>query len=96
MTSWYRFDPAGDLILQLHVQPGARQTEVAGMHGGALKIKLAAPPVDGKANQLLEKFLAKQFSVQRKQVTLISGAHARHKLIRIQRPGADPESLLGK
>ena len=51
--------------LTLHVQPGARRTEVAGMYGDALKVRLAAPPVDGKANEALVRFLAVSFGVHR-------------------------------
>lgn len=94
MIPWYRFDPAGDLILQLHVQPGAKKTEVAGLHGDALKIKLAAPPVEGKANLMLTKFLAKRFTVPLKHIILLSGEHSRHKLVRIRQTDCDPESLL--
>ncbi len=96
MTHWYHSDPCGDLILKLHVQPGAKKTGVVGLHGDALKIKLAVPPVEGKANLALIAFLAWHFTVPRKNVTLLSGEHSRQKLIRIEQPGCDPESLLSK
>ena len=50
MSQAWLFSDATGVVLSLHIQPGARNTEVAGVHGDALKIRLAAPPVDGKAN----------------------------------------------
>jgi uncharacterized protein (TIGR00251 family) len=67
--------------LHLHIQPNARTTEVVGEHGAALKIRLQAPPVDGKANQALLKWLAKQLGLRQAQLTLISGELAREKVI---------------
>ena len=80
--SWLQDD--GDaLTLCLHVQPGAKKTEVVGVHGDALKIRLAAPPVDGKANQCLLKFIAQQLDIGKSSVVLISGETARAKRLRI-------------
>jgi uncharacterized protein (TIGR00251 family) len=64
MTAAWRREEDGAVVLVLHVQPGAKRTEVAGVHGDALKIRLAAPPVDGKANAELVRFLARS-SVRR-------------------------------
>ena len=50
MNEWFRLAADGRITLTLHIQPGAKQTAFAGLHGDALKIRLAAPPVDGKAN----------------------------------------------
>ena len=58
---WFRYDDATNLVLTLHIQPGAKRTEAIGLHGDALKIKLAAAPVDGKANAVLVKYLAECF-----------------------------------
>lgn len=69
--------------LTLHVQPGARKTEVAGEHGDCLKIRLAAPPVEGKANAALLAWLADCFSVGKRAVSLESGDKSRHKVVSI-------------
>ena len=82
---------AGHLSLSLHVQPGAKKTEVVGVHGDALKIRLAAPPVDGKANACLLEFLAARLGLSRRQLTLVSGSTARAKRVRLD--GADAESV---
>ncbi len=82
MSSWLRAD--GDsLILTLHIQPGAKKTEVVGLHGEALKIRLAAPPVDGKANAALIDFIAARVGVGRTAVELISGETSRSKRLRV-------------
>jgi uncharacterized protein (TIGR00251 family) len=69
--------------LIVHVQPRAKHTEVAGWHGDAVKIRLAAPPVDGAANEALLAFIARQARVPKRAVTLVSGATSRRKHIRI-------------
>jgi len=67
------------LILDVSVSPNAPQTEVMGWHDGALRIRLAAPPVDGAANDALRKWLAKQLGTSQAQVELIRGQTARRK-----------------
>ena len=69
--------------LTLHVQPGARKTEVAGIHGDALKIRLAAPPVDGKANAALIAFVAERLGVSKSAVSLKSGQTSRRKVLEV-------------
>lgn len=91
--SWYRYDSENNLILNLHVQPGAKNTVTAGLHGDALKIKLAAAPLEGKANAALVKFLAKHFEVPIGQVILKQGEQSRRKVIVIQCPGHGPDVL---
>lgn len=90
--TWYR-QHADGWLLSLHVQPGARQTRVAGLHGEALKITLAAPPVDGRANDALCQFLARCFDVPRAQVTLVSGQTSRHKRVLVHTV-RDPAAVL--
>lgn len=76
--------PSGDdVVLVLHVQPGAKKTEVAGPHGESLKIRLAAPPVDGKANDCLIAFLADVLGVAKSRITLLAGASSRAKRLRV-------------
>jgi hypothetical protein len=70
-------------ILTIHVQPRASRTEVAGWHGDAVKIRLAAPPVDGAANDALTAFLADRLAVPRSAVSLLGGATSRRKRVRI-------------
>ena len=71
------------LVLDLHVQPGAKRTEAAGRHGDRVKIRLAAPPVDGAANDELVRFVAEAFGVPKRNVEIVSGATSRQKRVRI-------------
>ena len=82
-TAWCR--PSGEVGcgLTLHIQPGAKKTEVTGEHGDALKIRLAAPPVDGKANDALLRFLADRLGLARQQVILKSGQTSRRKIVEV-------------
>jgi len=90
-TNWLRHEASGDIILTLHIQPGAKQTAIVGQHGEALKICLAAPPVDGKANDGLIEFLSKKLNVPRAQIELVSGVSARQKRVRIS--GVSPNAI---
>lgn len=69
------------LHLTVHVQPGAKTTSCAGIHGDALKIRLAAPPVDGKANQALIAWLAKSLDCPQSAIELIRGQTSRRKIL---------------
>jgi len=71
------------VTLTLHIQPGAKKTEVAGPHGDALKIRLAAPPVDGKANAALIEFVADRLGLPKSAVTLKSGQTSRRKVLEV-------------
>ncbi len=93
MSVWYRRN--GDVLsLTLHVQPGAKSSGVAGLHGEALKIRLAAPPIEGRANEALLKFIAGIFEVPLRQVELRQGGQSRHKVVAITGSRVEPESLL--
>ena len=91
MTAGAVRDKNGAVILILHVQPGAKRTEVAGRHGDALKIRLASPPVDGKANAELRRFLSDAFDVPLRNVTLVRGESSRQKIVRIEAPRQRPK-----
>jgi hypothetical protein len=90
--SFYRWD-GEDLILDCHLQPKASCDEFAGLHGERLKIRLTAPPVDGKANAKLLAFLADAFAVSKSQVSLESGQQSRQKRVRIKQPRQLPAEL---
>lgn len=83
MSLWYRLGADGCVTLTLHIQPGARTTELAGLHGDALKIRLAAPPVDGKANAALIDFIADRLGIARSAVRLKSGQSSRRKVLEV-------------
>lgn len=83
MSLWYRVGADGCVTLTLHIQPGARKTELAGLHGDALKIRLAAPPVDGKANAALIDFIADRLEIARSAVRLKSGQNSRRKVLEV-------------
>ena len=80
--SWYQANAKG-WVITLHIQPGAKSTEVVGLHGDALKIRLAAPPVDGKANAALCDFLATRLQVPKRDVEVIAGLTSRQKRVAI-------------
>ncbi|GAB4170051.1 MAG: DUF167 domain-containing protein [Rhodocyclaceae bacterium] len=77
--------------LSIHVQPGASRSELAGRHGDALKIRLAAPAVEGKANACLIEFLAQRLGVPKSAVELVGGAGGRRKRVRVR--GAARQAL---
>ena len=76
------------LKISIHATPGAKRTEAAGLYGDALRVRLGAPPVDGKANEALIAWAAETFGVVRKQVDLPHGAAGRQKVLAIQFPDA--------
>lgn len=82
-----------DLVLDCHLQPGAKRAEFAGQHGERLKIRISAPPVDGKANDALIRFLAAAFAVSRQHVSLLSGQTSRQKRMLVRQPQQLPEEL---
>ncbi len=87
--AFWRWD-GDDLVLDLKVQPRASRDELAEVLGDRLKVRITAPPVDGKANDHLVKFLAKTFRVPRSDVTLLSGETGRDKRLRIRAPAQLP------
>ena len=73
-----------EAVLDIHVQPRAARTEIVGPHGDAIKIRVAAPPVDGAANQALVRFIAERLGVPRSAVSLSSGASGRRKRVVVE------------
>ena len=82
------------LRIAVHVQPNASRTEVVGEVEGALKIRLHAPPVDGKANEALERFIADKLDVPKRDVSVSHGHSSRQKLIEVK-TGLDVEQAKG-
>lgn len=94
---WYRWE--GDLlILSVRVQPKASSDEIVGpcadaLGGESLKVRITAPPVDGKANAHLVKFLAKAFGVAKSRVSVVAGDSGRQKRVQISAPSKLPLSI---
>jgi uncharacterized protein len=82
-----------DLYLNLYVVPRAKADRIAGIYADKLKIQIAAPANDGKANVRLVKFLASVFAVPQNSVTILKGDCAQYKLVKIQQPKAIPTIL---
>jgi len=93
--SWHQTGGDG-VTIHVHAQPGAKRTEVAGLYGDCIKVRLASPPVDGKANECLIEFLARRLGVKRSQVTIIRGMSSRRKHVFVAAAGLRPEMLLEK
>ncbi|HEX8282168.1 MAG TPA: DUF167 domain-containing protein [Pyrinomonadaceae bacterium] len=85
-------EEAGALVFAVRVAPRASKTAAAGAHGGALKVRVAAPPVEGAANEELTRFLARAFGVPSRAVEIVSGHSSKTKVVRVG--GADAEDLL--
>lgn len=81
------------LQLRVYVQPKASRDEIVGRHGDYLKVRITAPPIEGKANAHLLKFLAKVFGVGRDQIEITTGIKGRRKQLRIQAPSHLPEEI---
>ncbi|NCC49585.1 MAG: YggU family protein [Spartobacteria bacterium] len=80
--SWYTSTNDG-VILSLHIVPRSSKTCIDGLHGDALKIRLQAPPVDGKANRMLLKFLAKTINIPAAHLQLVAGESSRQKRVHL-------------
>jgi uncharacterized protein (TIGR00251 family) len=96
MSRWYRSNPDASLSLFVHAQPGAKRTEVAGLHGDALKIRVAAPALEDRANDALIGFIAKKLGVAERDVRLVSGAKSREKRFEIRVAAADLDRLVSE
>jgi uncharacterized protein (TIGR00251 family) len=82
-----------DLHLHVHILPRSSSNSVMGIHNGALKIKLTAPPVDGKANRFLVKFMADEFDVPASHISIVRGESGRNKHLCVSAPVNIPEWL---
>lgn len=82
-----------DIVLHVYIQPKASRDQIVGLHGEELKIAITAPPVDGKANAHLTKYLAKQFKVAKSAIKIEKGELGRHKHIRIMSPILIPPEI---
>ncbi len=92
-TSHYRWQ-GEDLILHCQLQPKAASDEICGLHGTRLKLRITAPPVDGKANDHLVKWLSKLFKVSRSDITILQGELGRQKTLLIRSPRQLPPAAL--
>lgn len=92
--AWYRWD-GSTLVLRIRAQPRARASAIVGPHGDSLRVRIAAPPVDGKANQTLTDLLAKEFGTPRNSVEVRRGLGGRDKLVQIHSPTRVPAGLQG-
>ena len=93
MSHWARRIPQG-WLLSIHVQPGSKTVGIAGVHGEALKVRVASRPERGRANVELLALLANLLGVPKGAVTVVKGEASRRKVILVARPQADPERLL--
>ncbi|MGI8806760.1 MAG: DUF167 domain-containing protein [Acidimicrobiales bacterium] len=86
----------GSLLLRLHVQPGAGRSAVVGRHGDALKLRVAAPPSEGRANKATVALVASTFGVAEADVELVGGVSSRSKRVRVRGlPADDARRLIG-
>jgi uncharacterized protein len=92
--SWHSIAADGTLQIAVYAQPKSRKTQVVGLHDGMLKICVAAPALEDKANQELIRFIAAAFKVGRRDVVLLNGDHSRHKRFAITGSSVAPESLM--
>lgn len=91
--SWAR-RTAGGWTLAIHVQPGAKRSEVAGLHGDRLKVRIAAPALDGRANEALVAFVAEALGVPKRNVRIAAGERSRDKVVDVA-VDCDPGRLAG-
>jgi hypothetical protein len=83
MSNWSITEAGGAVTFAVRVAPRSSRNQIVGIEGGALKIKLTAPPVEGAANTALIEFVAEWLGVRRSAVSIASGDKARNKLVRV-------------
>ena len=89
---WYHCDNH-IVTINVYIKPNAKCTKIAGLHGNALKILLASPPIDGRANKELLKYIATLFDVIKSQVKIKNGEKSRHKIISITGSKINPQTI---
>lgn len=92
VTDLWRPDGEQAVVLHVHVQPGAGRSAVVGRHGSALKVRVAAAPEGGRANEATAVLLGGAFGLKAGQVELVNGQSSRSKQFRLD--GVDPEELV--
>lgn len=90
--TWYRWQ-GETLVLSVRVQPRSRKDELISSPDGQLKARITAPPVEGRANDYLRRFLAKEFAVPQSRIELVAGARSRIKRIHIRAPHKLPAAI---
>ena len=91
--TWFSKTATG-YIVAVHAQPGAKRSEISGLHGERLKVRVAAPPLEGRANEALIEFLAQRLGLPRNKLRVSKGLQGRAKLVEIADTEIDPNRLL--
>lgn len=92
-ASWYT-QTEDVIVLKIYVQPGAKHNEIVGLYNDALKIRVATPAIDGRANVALLKYIAELFDVSCTSIKLKRGDTSRYKTIEIHHSRVNPDDLL--
>lgn len=95
--NWYRYHPQlHRLTLTLHIQPDAQASATAGLHGDALKLRIAAPAADDRANAAVIDFLHEWFKLPAGRIKIKHGSRGRRKIVELDHPAAGFEALLAR
>ena len=91
--TWFSKTATG-YIVAVHAQPGAKRSEISGLHGERLKVRIAAAPLEGRANEALIELLAQRLGLPRSKLRVSKGLQGRTKLVEIADSEIDPNRLL--
>jgi uncharacterized protein (TIGR00251 family) len=86
--TWFE-DKGNAIIINIRAVPRSAQNSIQGLHGDALKVRIQAPPIDGKANAFLVKFLSRHWKIPRSTITILSGETGRNKRLQISPASAE-------